>query len=59
MIVAESGEILQIAVLNKAEENCQSNNLDALGVSRVLDQCFQAQISLAVVSTDEYSAVKS
>ena len=32
MLEAKSGEILQLAVLNKSKIGCQSNNLDALGV---------------------------
>ena len=57
MLEQKSGEIIQMVILDKEQEKCSSNNLDVLGVERVIDRCHDAQIPLAGISTDECSAV--
>ena len=56
---ATSGEILQLVVLDKHQENCSSNSLEVLGVEKIIDLCFDAKVPLAVVSTDECSSTGS
>ena len=58
MLEEISGEIVQLVILNKKKEKCSSNNLDVLGVRRVIEQCHKAEIPISVISTDECSAVK-
>ena len=49
----KSKEIVRMVVLDKREQNCVSNKLEALGVQKLFDKCFDAKVALAVVSTDE------
>ena len=56
---SESGEIIQMVVLDKHKESCNSNMLEVLGVEKLIDRSLDAGVPLAVISTDECGSLGS
>ena len=48
-----------MVLLDKAVEKCCSNQLDALGVQKLLDKTAAAGVSFSLFTTDECSEVKT
>ena len=54
----KSSEIGQMVIMDKREEKCTSNKLEALGTRALLDNSLGAEMTFAVVSTYESSEVR-